>query len=146
MSLVAVVGSRYGVDQTKVDAFLDALQAKHPQTVVVSGGAKGTDSFAEQGWIARGGRVISYRAKDHPTGGFGIYKYELGVAQPVVFDLHLMGDPTWQEVEGALFYRNMLIADEVERAVVFWNGRSAGTRRMIDLMQGRKKPVHRMDV
>ena len=115
--------------------------------MVISGGAKGADTFAEQAWRARGGEVISLRAKEHPNGGFGVMRYELrDHPLSTVFDLSLMGHPTWETIEGALFYRNMLIADEAERAVVFWNGRSAGTRLMLDLMRGREKPCHQMPV
>lgn len=135
------------MDQTKVESFLRALHEKHPDTVVVSGGAKGADQFAEVAWRALDGQVISYRAKEHPSGGFGIMRYDLReYPTSSVWDLTLGGHPTWETIEGALFYRNMLIADEVERAVVFWNGRSSGTRNMMDLMRGRKKPVHTMEV
>ena len=144
---VAIVGSRYGVDQTKVEAFCAALHSKYPDTVVISGGAKGTDTFAEQAWRALGGTVISLRVKEHPFGGFGVMRFELReYPLATAFDLTLQGHPTWQEPEGALFYRNMLIADECERGVVFWNGRSGGTRLMIDLLRGRKKPWHQMPV
>ncbi len=145
LTKVAVVGSRFGVDQTRVAAFMDVLYAREPETVIVSGGAEGADSFAEQAWRAQGGNVISFRPKQLPSGGFTVVKYELS-ARPTAFDLYLLGHPTWADFAGAAFYRNMLIADEVERCVAFWNGRSEGTRNTMDLCRGRKLPVHQMEV
>lgn len=140
---VAIVGSRFGVDQTKVEAFCASLFEKYPQTVVISGGAKGTDTFAEQAWRKLGGEVVSLRVKEHPHGGFGVMRYELrDHPLSTVYDLTLQGHPTWEEAEGALFYRSMLVADEAEVAAVFWNGKSAGTRWTMDFFKGRKKPVY----
>lgn len=114
---------------------------------MVSGGAKGADTFAETGWRRLGGAVISYRAQQTAFGSFGVMKYELRDNPPAqVWDLTVLGHPTWEQIEGALFYRTMIVADECERCVAFWNGRSAGTRNTIDLFKGRGKPVHLMEV
>ena len=69
-----------------------------------------------------------------------------GQTRSTVWDLTLLGHPTWETVEGAFFYRNMLIADEADRCVAFWNGRSGGTRLAMDLFRGRGKPIHQMPV
>lgn len=43
---VAIVGSRQGVQSAAVERFVSVLGRKYPDSVVVSGGAQGVDSWA----------------------------------------------------------------------------------------------------
>ena len=111
--------------------------------MVVSGGAVGADQAAEQAWRSLGGEVVSFRPAPRGADSFTINRVTMGALNGT-FDLHLQGHPTWAEYAGACFYRDMLIADECERCVAFWNGKSSGTRITMDLFKGRGKPVHQM--
>ena len=43
---VAIVGSRSGVSEVAVRSFVERLYGKYPNALIVSGGAKGVDSWA----------------------------------------------------------------------------------------------------
>jgi len=45
---VAVIGSRTYTDQAKVQFALDRMLKKHPKLELISGGARGADTFAQQ--------------------------------------------------------------------------------------------------
>lgn len=138
-----MIGSRFGIDTSRVDSFLRELRATYPEIVVVSGGAEGVDNAAEQSWRSLGGEVVSFRPTARDAQSFTIMRVEMG-ATNAMYDLYYSGHPTWAEYAGACFYRDMLIADEAERCVAFWNGRSKGTANTMDLFRGRGKPVHQM--
>jgi len=101
VSKVAVVGSREFNDLGLVAKFVASLPEG---TVVVSGGARGTDRAAE--WAA------------------GINGYETVIHRP---DFPKGAERT--EVIQALFARNMLIAEECDElhAFINWRKRSNGT-------------------
>lgn len=141
-----MIGSRFGIDTSKIDAFCKTLYARSPEIVVVSGGAAGADTAAEQAWRALGGEVVSLRPTPRAPNSWTIMRVLMGSKTPMdgMYDLYHQGHPTWETFEGAAFYRNMVIADECERACVWWNGKSAGTRNAMDLFHGRDKPVHLM--
>ena len=113
--------------------------------MVVTGGSDGVATTAEQAWRAFGGEVVSYRPAPLTLQSWTVHKVVMGEVSGI-YRLDLMGHPTWEEFDGAAFYRSMLMADECERAVCFHNGVSRGTKTEVDLFQGRKKPVHRMEV
>ncbi len=121
---VAIVGSREGADLEAVRAFVTALRAKHPDTLLVSGGAVGVDQAAEQTWLGLGGAVWSFRATQIGPEEWGVEKWELGVLQPRVF--LMVSEPTWADRTSALFYRNLLIAEACDKLVLFHKPRWRG--------------------
>lgn len=141
---LAVVGSREGADLDQVALFLAELREKHPDTIVVSGGAKGVDSAAEQGWLALGGRVESYRPKQLGLESYGIEFWELGVPQPRVF--LLANEPTFEDYASACHYRDMLIAESCDRLVVFYAPRrSRGAAFTAEMAGHHGKPVYEFE-
>lgn len=116
---VAVVGSREGADLEAVSEWLVSfLKAKHPDTILVSGGAPGVDKHAESTWLSLGGRVISLRPREEGPEDFSIERWELGGGEPArVYKLE--GHPTMYDYRSAALYRDTLIAEEADRVVSF---------------------------
>lgn len=120
---VAVFGSREYQHLDDVRVFVDALVAKYPDVVVVSGGAKGVDQAAESAALQAGAKVISYR----PTKDYAVERWELGTQTPHVTTLG-PEHPTFDDYASAAIYRDALIAEDADRGVGFWNGKSRGTK------------------
>jgi hypothetical protein len=109
---VAVVGSRDFRDRDRLFAELDALQGKHGGFLaIVSGGAKGADTFAEE--YAKERNLVMY------------------IIEP---DWATYG-------RGAGVVRNAEIVKQADLVVAFWDGESRGTRSTIKLAEKREKPV-----
>jgi len=94
---MAVVGSRGWANRATLSLVLDGIAAKIPIRLVVSGGARGADSLAEEWAMARGLEVRIYLAD------WGTYGKSAG------------------------FHRNSLLAADCDFVVAFWDGRSRGT-------------------
>lgn len=125
MERVAVVGSREGADLEHVTEFLAWLGTEHPDSILVSGGARGVDTWAEKAWLTAPGVVFSYRPKQLGPEEYGIELWELGCEQPRVYVL--ANEPTWADYGSACLYRDMLIADNCDRLVAFYRfGKSSG--------------------
>lgn len=138
---VAVVGSRKWVGLSRVEAFMGLLWNNHPGAIVVSGGAQGVDKAAELAWLGFGGSVISFRPNKLGLEEYAVNRYEFKDGLGAVVPLELFGHPTWATFEGAAFYRNMLIAEEADRGVAFWDGRSGGTAGTIDSFRAEGKEI-----
>lgn len=146
---LAVIGSRQGADLEHVISFLASLRESQPDIVLVSGGAEGVDSTAEQTWLSLGGQVISFRAKRFADEGFdevyGVERWDLGTDDPLCVDL--IHEPTFADYVSALKYRDMLIAQECTRLVSFQKlGGSRGssfTAEVAEVAEG--KPVFRFE-
>lgn len=112
---VAVVGSRTFNDYELVKKTLDQLHKIEPITLIVSGGAKGVDSFGEQ-W-----------AKEN--------NIETLIFLP---DWKKFG-------KSAGFKRNVDIVSNAEAVIAFWDGVSHGTQHDITLAkeQGKKLKIIR---
>lgn len=108
--VVAIAGSR-GIKCINFDLYLD----KNNIAQVVSGGATGVDTLAEQ-WAKR--NKIDFVAY---LPNFDIYGYP-----------------------AALFERNKDMAKAADHVHVFWDGKSHGSKHMIDFSNsiGRKVFVH----
>src|ERR1019366_3739515 len=100
---IAIVGSRDYPHPEKVRALINNLPA---DTVVISGGARGVDTWAEQAARARGLEVIIFPALWHAYG------------------------------KRAGFIRNRQIVESADKVVAFWDGLSKGTKMSIDISQG----------
>jgi hypothetical protein len=104
---VAIVGSRDFPSEQRVRAYVDALfeEGDDPslRPVIVSGGARGVDSWACQAALARGWEV----------------------------DVHPADWDTYGKSAG--YRRNQDIVLSSDLVVAFWDGKSKGTRHSIDL-------------
>lgn len=105
---VAIVGSRGYRDPMAVVLYVRKLPA---DTVVVSGGAGGVDSWAEETALAHGLTTQIFRAQ------WSLYGRRAGML------------------------RNQSIVDEADRLVAFWDGASRGTADSIARARARGIPV-----
>lgn len=92
-------------------AIKQARQQGIDPTEVVSGGAKGVDTLAEQ-WAARHNIPCQVMLADWDKYG-----------------------------RGAGMIRNRLMSERAEALIAVWDGKSTGTEHMIQLMQSANKPV-----
>ena len=139
---VAIVGSRQGADHKAVVALLEALKAQQPDTIVVSGGAKGVDELAESAWFRLGGRVRSYRpAKWGDVYGIEIWNY--GGNQPAQISPCAEQRVTFADFRSAAIYRDWMIAEDADRLCAFYRvGGSPGTAITESLARDRSVDVH----
>jgi len=140
---VAIVGSRRGVPAGVVGEFVKLLAQEEPDAIVVSGGAMGVDTCAEQTFLNLGREVISYRAARKPGKGEESWlaeEWKLGTASPLITPL----EPTFADRTSALFYRNMLIVDLADKVVSFHAAGSPGTAFTKGYAKDRGKPVYEM--
>lgn len=102
---LAIIGSR-DCPAVDIEAYLDEMP-----DAIVSGGAKGADTYAREFAIKRGIRLIEH-LPDYS-------KY--GRAAPLV--------------------RNRLIIDDCDKVLAFWDGKSRGTKQTIDYAESKGKPI-----
>jgi hypothetical protein len=105
---VAIVGSRDYPHRARVKQYVVLLPS---DTIVVSGGARGPDTWAVEAATARGMYPLVYRA-----------------------DWENLG-------RRAGFMRNQQIVETADRIVAFWDGESKGTKHTIDLARKAGKSV-----
>ncbi len=115
---IAVVGSREFASEKFVKRKVDALCKKfgnmNAPLYIISGGARGVDSWAE-------GVADNWQ-------GLGVEK--------MIFQAN------WQRYgKRAGFLRNQLIIDEANYVIAFWDGKSKGTKHSIDLAIKGNKPI-----
>lgn len=108
MTRVAIVGSRWYPEQSHVRNFVMGLPK---DTVVLSGGAKGVDSWAEK-WARYYGLDVEVFPADWEKHG-----------------------------RRAGYLRNVDIVNACDRVVAFWDGASPGTRHTIEIARKAGKPV-----
>lgn len=108
---LAIIGSRGFNDYARLKFQLDQLQEKHKISLIISGGARGADTLAEQ-----------YADENK------IQKLIL----PADWDKH---------GRGAGFIRNKDIVDKCDKLFAFWDGESKGTRHSMDLAIQQKKQI-----
>lgn len=102
---LAIIGSR-NCPAVDIEAYLDEMP-----DAIVSGGAKGADTYAMEFAIKNGIRLIEH-LPDYA-------KY--GRAAPLV--------------------RNRLIIDDCDKVLAFWDGKSRGTKQTIDYAESKGKPI-----
>jgi len=108
---IAIVGSRDYQHLDRVRIYVESLS---PDTIIVSGGARGVDKTAEITAKRCGLKTIVFYANWNPNG---------------VFD------------RGAGMKRNAQIIAEADQVVAFWDGKSPGTRNTIDRAKRANKPL-----
>lgn len=107
---VAIVGSRnFGKLHLVREYVMDRLKAG--EDVVVSGGARGVDSIAEQAAVDAGIEVRVFPAQ------WQLYGRSAG------------------------YRRNVDIVNDADRVVAFWDGSSRGTKHTIDIAHEKGKPT-----
>lgn len=131
---IAVFGSREGFDSETIRAYL--APRFDPTTILVSGGARGVDSFAEQAWQSLGGNVISLRPTVLSGGCWAVERWESNEGRVFI----PVGEPEWADFKSAAFYRNMLIAEEADAGVAFHANNSRGTWSTRDAFEAEGKP------
>lgn len=97
---VAVVGSRNYPRMHEVKRFIDMMD---PETVVISGGARGVDTLAVMAANERGLKTVVFYAEWEKYG------------------------------RGAGLIRNRKLVDACDNLAAFWDGESRGTRNAINL-------------
>lgn len=108
---LAVIGSRGFCDFEKLNSELTILNTSKKISVIISGGAKGADSLAEN-WAKEHGIPVRVILPDWKKFGRG--------AGPI---------------------RNKLIIDECEQSIAFWDGQSKGTLQAINYAKEKKVPI-----
>jgi predicted Rossmann fold nucleotide-binding protein DprA/Smf involved in DNA uptake len=105
---VAIVGSREHTNEKQVRAYVRTLE---PGTVVVSGGAKGVDSWA------------------------------VGEAEKLGLETVVFHPDRKAHKHRAALMRNHLIVRHADRVVAFWDGKSTGTMYTVRIARAAGKPV-----
>ncbi len=116
---VAIVGSRDYPQPDRVAAYVNQLPMN---AVIVSGGAKGVDTVAEQAAKARRMKTVIY-----PVDKTGLPPF---------------GTPEGKKAfRDRAYARNADIVNAAERVVAFWHKESGGTANTIQLARQAGKPV-----
>ena len=117
---IAVIGSRDFKDRDEAFSIIYNMfdpTCREQLPHLVSGGARGIDSLAEE--------VVNYLNE----------LYEVNI-QKTIFK------PDWDKHgKSAGFIRNKLIIDEADFIVAIWNAKSKGTKHSIDLAIKANKPI-----
>ena len=121
---VGVVGSRKGVKQERVEQYLDRLHRKYPDAIIVSGDAKGVDTWAENHWLRLGGRVVSFRVLEKAPECFVAQELGLSKTRGGYSKEH---EPGFADRTSALLFRNLLIVGKADRLVWFMDHPTPGT-------------------
>ena len=107
-----VAGSRGCKDQKFVNKILDELHNEHKISEIISGGAEGADTLGE-GWA---------------------------IQNHIAIDRFV---PNWQVYGNAAgFRRNAQMVDLCNRACIFWDGDSKGTKITIGLLEQKGIKTH----
>ena len=102
---LAIIGSR-DCPAVDIEAYIDEMP-----DAIVSGGAKGADTYAREFAIKKGIRLIEH-LPDYA-------KY--GKVAPLV--------------------RNRQIIDDCDKVLAFWDGKSRGTKQTLDYAERKDKPI-----
>lgn len=105
---IAIIGSRLYGNMKAVREFVNALPKG---TIVISGGAKGVDSVAEDAAKKRGLETMIFPAD---WSGLG---------------------------RRAGMVRNIKMLKEADKVIAFWDGTSVGSKNMIDACKKAGKPI-----
>lgn len=105
---IAIVGSRDFPDLAQVTSYVATVP---PDSIIISGGARGVDQQAEEAARARGLQVISHKPDWEKHGRM------------------------------AGIVRNRLIVKDADVLVAFWDGQSRGTKSSIDMAREKGIPV-----
>lgn len=112
MKKIIIAGSRGYNDYYEFCHWLDTCLGKEKKSIeIVSGGAKGPDSMSERYAAARKIKLVQFL-------------------------------PQWKlHGKRAGIIRNRDMGDYADKLIAFWDGKSRGTKNMIEYMKKLKKPV-----
>lgn len=136
---LAVVGSREYPNLPQVEEFVRLWLGKHPNTRLVSGGARGVDLTAEGAGIMAGADVLSFRPKKYHRPA----EYVIEVVYHLDGSIGLIGEVfgRYSSYGQAAFARNAMIVAKADLVVAFPHGGAKGTRHSIDLAEKQMKPL-----
>jgi predicted Rossmann fold nucleotide-binding protein DprA/Smf involved in DNA uptake len=103
---IAVIGSR-SIDKINLSEYINAEEVE----TIISGGAKGVDTIAEQ-WAKRNGIKTIIIKPEYSKYG-----------------------------KGAPLRRNHTIVEQADKIIAFWNGESRGTKYTIELARKAGKEI-----
>lgn len=116
---VIIAGSRHFDDYKKLCEFCDEILEPYDDITIFSGKARGTDRLGEEWADDRGWAVKCFPAK----------WYDIEGKKPYEVGTNKKGNPYWKL---AGFDRNREMANEADMLIAFWDGKSKGTRHMIE--------------
>lgn len=112
MFRVIIAGGREFTDYAALEQFVDHMLSQvNDEITVVSGTARGADRLGEQYARNRGMQIQQY---------------------PAQWDVH---------GKSAGYKRNALMADNADALIACWDGKSRGTKHMIDIARSKGLPV-----
>lgn len=142
MKKIAVFGSREWPRLQDVALKVNELFEKHGEFILVSGGATGASTVAEQTGMEFGMPVISFRPVQLAPVGFdpqyGVDEWRLYRGSGKIVNHY---DPTWADWSSAAGFRSMLMAERADFGYAFWDGHSAGTGHEIGLFETANKSL-----
>ncbi len=110
--VIAIVGSRTWVEDGRIAQIVSLIQRKHPDALIISGGARGVDTIA-----IRVAKRLGLSTKVYPAD----------------WDKH---------GKRAGFLRNQTLVSEADVVIAFWDGESRGTAHSIELAENAGKPCY----
>lgn len=130
---IGIVGSR---DYEPRDAVREFVLKLPPGQHIVSGGARGVDSWAESAAKELGHDLTSFRVGGR-TGDHYIYRYQragnhLGDGWGGYDDVQTL-ESGFRSFGAAAYKRNRFIVEFSELVVPFWDGHSRGTANSVEL-------------
>lgn len=132
MKKVVIAGSRTIVDSLFISRELDNVLRDDffhdEEIVIISGTARGVDTVGEDYASLRGLGVERYPAE-----------WDNLDAKPCYVKINSYGK-RYNAMAGK--NRNKLMADNCDAAIIFWDGRSSGTKHMIDTIRDSKKKLY----
>lgn len=133
MTVVGVVGSRDFPTLHLVSRYVEQIAAKYPNARILSGGARGVDTLAEDHAVRCGLEMVSYRPYEYENMRFEPeFSIEV-VSHPEHLRLERrINPPHFKKWTGAAFCRNGWIVQDADHIVVFWDGRSSGADNMTE--------------
>lgn len=140
--LIAVVGSRGFQNVGLVRQHVEDLHKLDPSYVLLSGGARGVDTAAEEAARYLGHGVVSLR----PSGRKNVWGVDLLQWHPDGrADHHLDDFLTYRSFGEAAYARNDIISEYAPRGYAFWDRSSPGTRHTIERFLTRGKFIWAYD-
>jgi hypothetical protein len=131
MDTIAIIGSRGFGDNDQVVRFVAKLAAKYPDCRVVSGAAKGPDSYGALAARNHGLSTLEYIPTRLESGRFGITCWSRN-ADGSTREKFLLGT-LYHSYGAAAYARNEMIVKAARVVVAFWDGESRGTKNSLDI-------------
>lgn len=142
MRKIAFLGSRTWKDTQRIALQINACYAEHGKFVLLSGGAEGANTIAEQVGKEFGIPVASFRPVKINDECYGVHEWRMHRGQAKI----VPNEITWADWQSACNYRSTLIAERCDEAWIYWDGYSRGTRFEIELIEAGGKYANVIDL